>query len=35
MPYLVDANIQHHLTIVTHNTADFPDDLPVLNPWMV
>jgi predicted nucleic acid-binding protein len=27
--------LQHHLTIVTRNTADFPDDVPVLNPWTI
>jgi predicted nucleic acid-binding protein len=27
--------LQHQLTLVTRNTADFPDDVPVLNPWTV
>lgn len=25
--------VHHHLTLVTRNTADFPDDLDILNPW--
>jgi len=25
--------LHHHLTLVTRNTADFPDDVDVLNPW--
>lgn len=25
--------IEHHLTLVTRNLADFPADLPVFNPW--
>ena len=25
--------IEHHLTLVTRNTGDFPDDVPILNPW--
>jgi predicted nucleic acid-binding protein len=25
--------LQHDLTIVTRNTTDFPDDVPLLNPW--
>ena len=25
--------IHHKLTLITRNTADFPDDLPMLNPW--
>jgi hypothetical protein len=24
---------EHHLTLVTRNTGDFPDDVPILNPW--
>ena len=24
---------RHQITIVPRNTADFPDDVPVLNPW--
>ena len=27
--------LQHQLTLVTRNTADFPDDVQVLNPWTV
>jgi hypothetical protein len=27
--------LQHQLTLVTRNTADFPDDVHVLNPWTV
>lgn len=30
---LAATALQHHLTIVTRNTADFPDDVPLLNPW--
>jgi hypothetical protein len=26
--------LQHQLTLVTRNTADFPDDVPILNPWI-
>lgn len=34
MDSLLAATTHHHqLTIVTRNTADFPDDVPVLNPW--
>jgi predicted nucleic acid-binding protein len=25
--------LHHQLTLVTRNTGDFPEDLPVLNPW--
>jgi len=25
--------LQHQLTLVTRNTDDFPDDVPILNPW--
>lgn len=25
--------LHHHLTLVTRNTGDFPEDVPVLNPW--
>jgi len=25
--------LQHQLTLVTRNTEDFPDDVPILNPW--
>jgi predicted nucleic acid-binding protein len=25
--------IEHHLTLVTRNTGDFPADVPILNPW--
>jgi predicted nucleic acid-binding protein len=25
--------LQHQLTLVTRNTTDFPDEVPVLNPW--
>ena len=25
--------LQHHLTVVTRNATDFPDDVPQLNPW--
>lgn len=32
---LAATALQHHLTIVTRNTADFPDDVPVLNPWTI
>ena len=32
---LAATALQHHLTIVTRNTADFPEDVPVLNPWTV
>ena len=32
---LAAAALQHNLTIVTRNTADFPDDVPLLNPWPV
>jgi toxin FitB len=30
---LAATALQHHLTIVTRNTSDFPNDVPVLNPW--
>jgi toxin FitB len=30
---LAATALRHQLTIVTRNTADFPDDVPVLNPW--
>jgi len=30
---LAATALQYELTIVTCNTADFPDDVPVLNPW--
>ena len=34
MDSLLAATARHHqFTIVTRNTADFPDDVPVLNPW--
>ena len=32
---LAATALQHQLTIVTRNTSDFPDDVPVLNPWAV
>jgi predicted nucleic acid-binding protein len=25
--------LQHQLTLVTRNTEDFPEDVPILNPW--
>ena len=25
--------LHHHLTLVTRNIADFPDDVDVHNPW--
>jgi hypothetical protein len=31
--FLAATALHHQLTIVTRNTADFPDDVPVLNPW--
>jgi predicted nucleic acid-binding protein len=30
---LAATALQHNLTIVTRNTSDFPDDVPLLNPW--
>jgi predicted nucleic acid-binding protein len=34
MDSLVAATaIHHHLTLVTRNTGDFPEDVPILNPW--
>jgi predicted nucleic acid-binding protein len=30
---LAATALQHHLTVVTRNTDDFPDDVPVFNPW--
>jgi predicted nucleic acid-binding protein len=34
MDSLVAATALHHqLTLVTRNTGDFPEDVPVLNPW--
>ena len=30
---LAATAMQHDLTIVTRNTADFPDDVSLLNPW--
>lgn len=36
MDSLLAATALHHqLTIVTRNTTDFPDDVPLLNPWPV
>ena len=32
---LAATALQHRLTIVTRNTTDFPDDVPLLNPWPV
>jgi predicted nucleic acid-binding protein len=26
--------LAHELTLVTRNTGDYPDDVPVLNPWL-
>jgi predicted nucleic acid-binding protein len=26
--------LRHNLTLVTRNTADFPDEVPLLNPWL-
>jgi toxin FitB len=31
--FLAATALHHQLTIVTRNTAGFPDDVPVLNPW--
>lgn len=31
---LAATALQHHLTIVTRNTYDFPEDVPLLNPWL-
>lgn len=34
MDSLLAATALHcNLTLVTRNTADFPDEIPVLNPW--
>ncbi len=30
---LAATALQHQLTIVTRNTTDFSDDVPLLNPW--
>ena len=30
---LAATALQHHLTIVTRNSTDFPDEVPLLNPW--
>ena len=30
---LAATALHHHLTIVTRNNTDFPDDVPLLNPW--
>jgi len=32
---LAATALQHQITIVTRNIADFPDDVPLLNPWPV
>jgi toxin FitB len=30
---LAATALRYKLTLVTRNTADFPEDVPVLNPW--
>jgi predicted nucleic acid-binding protein len=30
---LAATAIEHQLTLVTRNTAHFPDEVPMLNPW--
>lgn len=30
---LAATALQSNLTLVTRNTADFPDDIPMINPW--
>jgi toxin FitB len=32
---LAATALRHQLTIVTRNTTDFPDDVPLVNPWTV
>lgn len=32
---LAATALEHRLTLVTRNTADFPSDVPVFNPWAV
>jgi len=31
---LAATALRYKLTLVTRNTADFPDDVPVFNPWV-
>lgn len=31
---LAATALQANLTLVTRNTGDFPDDIPVINPWL-